>query len=74
MTISSLHRLLINPYFIGIVAYKGVYQEGTHEPLVSVETWLRVQDVMKAHNFAGEKESQHSQYLKGPGAMIRTCG
>ncbi len=47
------------------MAYKGAYHEGTHEPLVPVNTWLRVQDVMKAHNFAGEKESQHSQYLKG---------
>lgn len=65
VTISALHKLLINPYFIGIVAYKGVYQEGTHKPLVSVDTWLRVQDVMKAHNFAGEKDRQHAQYLKG---------
>lgn len=65
VTISALHKLLVNPYFIGIVPYKGVYQEGTHAPLIAVDTWLRVQDVMKAHNHAGEKESQHSQYLKG---------
>uniref|UniRef100_UPI0037C87DAC recombinase family protein n=1 Tax=Mycolicibacterium sp. TaxID=2320850 RepID=UPI0037C87DAC len=65
ITVGALHRLLINPYFIGIVSYKGVYQEGSHEPLVSVETWLRVQDVMKAHNYAGEKDRQHAQYLKG---------
>ncbi|WP_418004392.1 zinc ribbon domain-containing protein [Mycobacterium sp. PDNC021] len=26
---------------------------------------MRVQDVLKAHNHAGEKESCHSQYLKG---------
>ena len=65
VTISALHKLLVNPYFIGIVPYKGAYQEGLHKPLVSVETWLRVQDVMKAHNFAGEKDRQHMMYLKG---------
>jgi site-specific DNA recombinase len=65
VTISALHKLLVSPYFIGIVPYKGVYQEGAHPPLISVETWLRAQDVMKAHNYAGEKESRHSQYLKG---------
>ena len=65
VTIGALHKLLVNPYFIGIVAYRGVYHEGAHEPLISIDTWLRVQDVMKAHNFAGEKDRLHSQYLKG---------
>ncbi len=55
VTIGALHKLLVNPYFIGIVAYRGVYHEGAHEPLISIDTWLRVQDVMKAHNFAGER-------------------
>jgi site-specific DNA recombinase len=65
VTIGALHRLLVNPYFVGIVAYKGVYHQGTHEPLVDMDTWLRVQDVMTAHNTAGEKDRTHNHYLRG---------
>ncbi|OZE11008.1 hypothetical protein CH249_06970 [Rhodococcus sp. 05-2255-3B1] len=38
VSISSLDRLLINPYYVGIVAYKGVYHQGTHEALVDMGT------------------------------------
>ena len=63
--IGSLHKLLTNPYFVGIIAYKGVYHQGSQEPLVTMDTWLRVQDVLAAHNFAGEKDRRHPHYLKG---------
>ena len=43
----------------------GVYHEGKQEPLVSTELWLRVQDVLTAHNIAGDKEFKHHHYLKG---------
>lgn len=65
VSIGTLHKLLVNPYYIGVVAYRGVYHEGTHEPLISVETWLRVQDVLRAHNTAGEKDRTHNNYLRG---------
>lgn len=65
VSISSLHRLLINPYYVGIVAYKGAYHQGTHEALVDMDTWLQVQDVMHAHNTAGEKDRTHNSYLRG---------
>lgn len=62
---TSLHRLLSNPYFVGVVAYKGIYHQGKHPTLTDMETWLRVQDVLKAHNIAGEKDRKHPHYLKG---------
>lgn len=65
LTISGTHHILRNPYYIGVVPYQGVFHEGRHEPLVSVETWLRVQDVLSAHNLAGEKERKHQHFLKG---------
>jgi site-specific DNA recombinase len=51
--------MLRNPYYMGVVPYRGVYHEGKHEPIVSVELWLRVQDVLTAHHLAGEKERKH---------------
>ncbi len=38
--------MLRNPYYFGVVPYRGVYHEGKHEPLISAELWLRVQDVL----------------------------
>jgi site-specific DNA recombinase len=61
----TLHRLLCNPYFFGVVPYRGIYYEGKHKPLISAETWLRIQDVLSEHSVAGEKTRKHPHYLKG---------
>jgi site-specific DNA recombinase len=62
--VSRLHRILTNPYYKGLVIYCGVEYAGAHEPLVAAETWNRVQDVLAAHNQAGEKQRRHNHYLK----------
>lgn len=65
LSANGLHKILTNPYYTGIVPYQGVYHEGTHPAIVEMETWLRVQDVLTAHNYSGDKERQHPHYLKG---------
>ncbi|MFI0411805.1 recombinase family protein [Actinomadura sp. 3N508] len=60
----TIHRLLTNPYFFGVVPYRGVFHEGKHEALISPETWLRIQEVLRSHNYVGEKTRQHPHYLK----------
>lgn len=60
----TVHRLLVNPYFFGVVPYRGVFYEGKHEPLISADEWLRIQDVLRSHNYAGEKTRSHPHYLK----------
>ena len=50
LTISGVHHMLRNPYYFGVVPYRGVYHEGKHEPLISTELWLRVQDVLRARD------------------------
>lgn len=62
---SVLHSILRSPYYMGVLPYCGVYYDGNHEPLVDPETWLQVQDVLSAHNKAGEKDRRHPHYLKG---------
>jgi site-specific DNA recombinase len=63
--LSHLHKLLRHPYYIGIVRYRGVQYEGRHEPLVTEQTWRRVQEVLSAHNQAGDRPRIHNHYLKG---------
>ena len=38
---------------------------GRHEPLVSPETWQKVQEILAARNIAGDKQRDHNHYLKG---------
>ena len=70
---SNLQRLLRHPYYVGIVRYRGVLYPGKHEPLVSPETWQKVQELLAEHNFAGEKQREHRHYLKGS-VYCGTCG
>ena len=70
---SLLHMRLRDPYYKGVVRYRGVEYPGSHEPLVSAELWQRVQDVLTAQNQAGEKQRQHLHYLKGS-LFCGNCG
>jgi site-specific DNA recombinase len=65
LLLSNLGALLHKRYYIGKVTYRGVEYDGTHEPLVDPETFRRVQDVLRAHNLAGERQRVHHHYLKG---------
>jgi site-specific DNA recombinase len=69
---SVLHRMLRNPYYMGVVRYKGVDYQGKHEPLVTPQLWDRVQSVLTA-NQNGQKQRKHPHYLKGT-VWCAQCG
>ncbi len=71
--LSSIHRMLTNPYYKGQVAFKGANYDGLHEPLVATEVWYRIQAVLDAHRISGEKTQAHDHYLKGA-IFCRQCG
>ncbi len=60
---SILNKVLINPYYKGMVRFNGKYYPGTHEPLADEETWQKVQDVLSSH-VCGERERVHQHFLK----------
>jgi site-specific DNA recombinase len=62
---TSLHKLLRNPYYVGIVQYRGKRVVGRHDPLIDRETFDRVQAVLAAHAVSGERPSKHEHYLRG---------
>jgi site-specific DNA recombinase len=55
---SSLHWILRNPAYCGIVRYKENLYQGKHEPLVSVELFQKVQQVFEP-NRNGNKDDKH---------------
>lgn len=62
---SRLALILRNPYYTGVIRYKGSLYVGRHEPLVSKETFLKVQEVLDHRNRKGDRDIVHFHYLKG---------
>lgn len=73
ISLSSLHRMLANPYYKGDVIYRGARYAGNHEPLAAPEVWYQVQNVLMAHNTAGDRTQRHDHYLKGS-LYCGSCG
>ena len=62
---TRVHKMLRNPYYVGIVAWNGVEYPGRHEPLVSRLTWDRVQAVLDNRSLGKERPMKQVHYLKG---------
>ncbi len=59
----TLAKMLQNPYYIGIVTYKGVQYPGAHEPLVDEDTFERIQTILESR-LNGERTRKHPHFLK----------
>jgi site-specific DNA recombinase len=70
---SVLARLLRNPYYTGVLRWKGAIYPGNHEPLVTQQIFEAVQNVLDSHNVGGEKQRVHKHYLKGS-VRCASCG
>jgi site-specific DNA recombinase len=73
ISLTGMHNLLQNPYYMGVVSYRGIHYEGKHEPLIEPETWLSIQDTLASHNHTGEKDRKHTHYLRGT-IYCSACG
>lgn len=72
ITLKTLHKVLVNPYYKGVVVYKNVQHEGSHEPIVSIETWDKVQSIL-ASRINGERTVKHPHFLKSS-VYCAECG
>jgi site-specific DNA recombinase len=73
LSLSNFNRLLKTRYYTGVVTYRGVTYPGAHPPLISQQTFDRVQAVLAAHGVSGEKQRIHHHYLKGS-VFCGRCG
>lgn len=62
---NRLQELLRNPYYIGIVTFRGVQYRGKQPHLVTPEIFQRVQDLLESRSRASERAHRHTHYLKG---------
>jgi site-specific DNA recombinase len=65
LDIKRVHEMLCNPYYTGIVTYRGKHYPGRHQPLISQELFDQVQAVLTAHRHSGERDRKHQHPLKG---------
>lgn len=62
---SRLNGILKDPYYTGVVIYKGEVFPGRHEPIIPQDLFERVQEVMSERSGAGSREVTHLHYLRG---------
>ena len=60
-----LVKILGDPYYTGVIRYKGELRAGRHEPLISKALFLTVQRVLNARSSAGDRDRIHYHYLRG---------
>ena len=63
MDLKSLGKLLVNPYYKGVVSFQGVFYPGNHTPLTDDKTWDQVQSVLTSH-VVGERTREYPHFLK----------
>jgi hypothetical protein len=73
VVVRHVHNILRNRFYLGLFTWGGVEYRGTHEQLVSIETFATVQAIMASRRQVGEKPRKHPHYLKGTIFCAR-CG
>ena len=62
---NTLYKLLTNPYYAGVIRYKGALHPGAHDPIVEPELFDKVQSLLKARTAKMTRHVQHAHHLKG---------
>ncbi len=70
---NTLYKLLTNPYYAGVIRYKGALHPGAHEPLIDPALFDTVQSLLRARTAKMTRHIQHAHHLKGL-LHCGTCG
>ena len=68
--VTTLHKILRNRIYTGYFDYAGVTYHGIHEPLVRIETWEKVQDLLSGRRMRKRRKVTHDFAYSG---LVR-CG
>lgn len=61
--VRQVHQVLTNPYYLGVVTYKGAQHPGKHAPLITPDLFEQVQQLLSS-KINGERSVTHDHYLK----------
>lgn len=65
LSVAQLANILGDPYYTGVIRYKGKLYPGRHKPLISKELFLAVQKVLASRNRRGDRDRVHFHFLRG---------
>jgi site-specific DNA recombinase len=65
LAFGTIHQILRNSYYKGVVVWNGQRYPGIHERLVDPDTFDRVQGLLAAARVSGERPQKHEHYLRG---------
>ncbi len=65
INVSTLQRILQNPFYRGYVKYREELYPGRHEPLIDQQRWDKTQELMRARGYSRERRRVIQHYLKG---------
>jgi len=68
--VSTIHKILRNPIYMGEFVYGGVRYQGCHEPLVTRATWERVQEILDGRHRKRHRKVTHEFAYSG----LVSCG
>ena len=73
LVVRHVHNILRSRLYLGLFTWGGVEYQGSHEPLVNIETFATVQAIMASRRKVGDRPQKHPHYLKGTVICAR-CG
>ncbi|MDR0783056.1 MAG: recombinase family protein, partial [Propionibacteriaceae bacterium] len=62
---NTMYKLLTNPYYAGIIRYRGALHPGSHEPIVEPVLFDKVQALLSAKTVDDTRHREHTHHLKG---------
>ncbi len=65
LSLSQFYEILADRYYCGFVTYEGDEYPGRHQPLITEETYDRVQRVLALRGGGGTRQRRHHHWLKG---------
>ncbi|WP_373889779.1 recombinase family protein [Microbacterium sp. ASV81] len=65
LSANALGVILGDPYYTGVIRYKGKLYPGRHQPLISKELYLKVKEILASRHRKGDRDRVHFHYLKG---------
>ena len=64
VSVSKWHSMLADPYYVGLVRYKGELFPGRHEAIITAEQFALVQQILAERSAPTRRDRTHFHYLK----------
>ena len=73
MALSSIQKILTKPFYYGVISYDGELYQGSHKPMISKETFDKIQVALKDHSKPRKKRTERELKFLGF-AKCGSCG